>query len=182
MRFLAMAALLLIGVVANGACAQVPQRNILLIIADDYGIDATRFYPRTDRRVTTPPAPATPNLAQLAAGWPAVPQCQGAAQLLADPVDHPDRALRLPHGDRQAGAEGPERDGARLRSRPSSRCPRRFKAFEGRPALAYHLAHIGKWHLSRGINDPRLQGWDHFSGPHPKLAGLDNYYTNRPSC
>ena len=68
MRFLAMAALLLIGVVANGACAQVPQRNILLIIADDYGIDATRFYPKTDRRVTTPPAPATPNLTQLAAG------------------------------------------------------------------------------------------------------------------
>ncbi len=67
MRFLAMAALLLIGVVANGACAQVPQRNILLIIADDYGIDATRFYPKTDRRVTTPPAPATPNLTQLAA-------------------------------------------------------------------------------------------------------------------
>ena len=67
MRFLAMAALLLIGVVANGACAEVPQRNILLIIADDYGIDATRFYPKTDRRVTTPPAPATPNLTQLAA-------------------------------------------------------------------------------------------------------------------
>ena len=51
------------------------------------------------------------------------------------------------------------------------------KAFEGRPEEAYHLALIGKWHLSRGINDPNLQGWDHFSGPHPKLAGLDNYYS-----
>ena len=43
-------------------------RNILLIIADDYGVDATRYYPKTDRRVTAPPAPATPNLAALAAG------------------------------------------------------------------------------------------------------------------
>ena len=32
------------------------------------------------------------------------------------------------------------------------------KAFAGRPALAYHLAHIGKWHLSRGINDPEAPG------------------------
>jgi arylsulfatase A-like enzyme len=41
-------------------------RNILLLIADDYGIDVTRYYPLTDRRTTTPPAPATPNLASLA--------------------------------------------------------------------------------------------------------------------
>ena len=41
-------------------------RNILLLIADDYGIDVTRYYPLTDRRVTDPPAPATPNLASRA--------------------------------------------------------------------------------------------------------------------
>jgi hypothetical protein len=34
----------------------------------------------------------------------------------------------------------------------------------------YYLAHIGKWHLSRGIDDPGLHGWPHFSGPHPNLA------------
>ena len=41
-------------------------RNILLILADDYGIDATPYYPSSDRRTTNPPAPATPNLAALA--------------------------------------------------------------------------------------------------------------------
>src|SRR5262245_6649276 len=49
------------------ACSSVvPPRNILLILADDYGIDVTRYYPTTDRQATTPPAPATPNLAALA--------------------------------------------------------------------------------------------------------------------
>ena len=41
-------------------------RNILLLIADDLGIDAAEFYPLSERRTTTPPAPPMPNLKRLA--------------------------------------------------------------------------------------------------------------------
>src|SRR5262245_54729707 len=50
----------------DAAAAERPTRNILLIIADDLGVDASSFYPLPPRRETTPPAPATPNLAALA--------------------------------------------------------------------------------------------------------------------
>ena len=177
MRFLSVAVLLLIGVIASCAQAQTPDRNILLIIADDYGIDATRFYPKTDRRVTTPPAPATPNLAQLAADGLLFRNAR------AQPSCSPTRSTILTgrYGFRTGiGKPVPKDLSATVPvfAQAEFTLPEAFaKAFEGRPALAYHLAHIGKWHLSRGINDPKLQGWDHFSGPHPKLAGLDNYYS-----
>ena len=182
MRFLGVAVLLLIGVIASYAQAQTPDRNILLIIADDYGIDATRFYPKTDRRVTTPPAPATPNLAELAEDGLLFRNAR------AQPSCSPTRSTILTgrYGFRTGiGKPVPKDLSATVPvfELAEFTLPEAFaKAYEGRPALAYHLAHIGKWHLSRGINDPKLQSWDHFSGPHPKLAGLDNYYTNRPSC
>jgi arylsulfatase A-like enzyme len=60
---LTLALLVLLG--AGGARAQ--GRNILLIVADDFGVDAASFYPLTaGRRTTSPPAPPTPNLARLA--------------------------------------------------------------------------------------------------------------------
>ena len=151
-----------------------PQRNILLIIADDYGIDATRFYPKTDRRVTTPPAPATPNLAAAGGGRPPVPQCLGAAELLADAGHDHDRALRLPHRHRQAGAEGPERARCPCSSPTEFTLPEAFaQAFAARPDEPIDLALIGKWHLSRGIDDPELQAGTTSPGPHPSLAALD---------
>ena len=176
MHFLAMATLLLVGVVANGACAQVPQRNILLIIADDYGIDATRFYPKTDRRVTTPPAPATPNLTELAADGllfrnaRAQPSCSATrATIMTGRYGFRTGIGKVVPTDPSA----PTQVFASSEFTPAEAFKR---AFEARPEAAYHLALIGKWHLSRGIDDPRLQGWDHFSGPHPRLAALENYY------
>jgi arylsulfatase A-like enzyme len=59
----AAAALVLLG---GGALAE-PDRSVLLILADDFGVDAAAFYPTSaDRRATKPPAPPTPNLANLA--------------------------------------------------------------------------------------------------------------------
>ena len=53
-RAIPLALLVLLG--AGEARAQ--GRNILLIIADDLGVDAARFYPLTaGRRTTRPPAP-----------------------------------------------------------------------------------------------------------------------------
>lgn len=50
------------------------------------------------------------------------------------------------------------------------------KAFAARTDLRYALTHIGKWHLSRGIEDPALFGWPYFSGPRPDLAHLPDYF------
>ena len=50
----------------HAAVAETPARNILLIIADDLGVDASSFYPASPRLQTTPPAPPTPNLTALA--------------------------------------------------------------------------------------------------------------------
>ena len=65
MRKIMLLASCIIACIIAGPAAAAP-RNILLILADDYGIDVTRYYPTTDRRTTTPPAPATPKLAALA--------------------------------------------------------------------------------------------------------------------
>ena len=65
MQIILAALLFFAGSVAATPLSAAP-RNILLILADDYGIDVTRYYPTSDRRATTPPAPATPNLAALA--------------------------------------------------------------------------------------------------------------------
>ena len=177
MRFLGALVLLLIWYITSGVDAYAQDRNILMIIADDYGVDATRYYPKTDRRVTTPPAPATPNLAALAAGGVLFRNAR------AQPSCSPTRATIMTgrYGFRTGIGKPVPKD---LDDTVPVFAPSEFtlaeafkKAFEDRPEEAYHLALIGKWHLSRGINDPNLQGWDQFSGPHPKLAGLDNYYS-----
>ena len=148
-------------------------RNVLLVIADDYGIDVTTYYPLADRQQTTPPAPKTPNLAKLA-----------KAGLLfrnawAQPSCSPSRATLLTgrYGFRTSIGEPVPED---LDEPEPILSPDEFtlpKAFQTRPDLKYDLAHIGKWHLSRGIDDPRLFGWPYFSGPHPNLAHLPDYFT-----
>ena len=161
--------------VVGCAHAQVPPRNILLIIADDYGIDATQYYPKTDRRVTTPPAPATPNLVAAGGERAPVPQCLGAAELLADAGHDHDRALRLPHRHRQAGARGSEPPPPVLSVELSSRCPRRSQARRGQPKLstsprrqvAPEPRHQRSATCMAGSTSP---------GPHPSLAHLPDYF------
>jgi arylsulfatase A-like enzyme len=173
MRFLSVEALLLIGAIANGANAQAPQRNILLIIADDYGIDATRYYRLADRRVTTPPAPATPNLAALADNgllfrnaW-AQPSCSPtrATILTGRYAFRTGMGKLVPH---DSTAPAPVLAASEL-TLP--------EAFQADPQLDYYLAHIGKWHLGRGLYNPRTQGWPRFSRPHPDLAYVENFHS-----
>ena len=57
---------LVIAAATLATAAHAAPRNILLLIADDFGIDSAEFYPTTIRRVTTPSAPPMPNLKRLA--------------------------------------------------------------------------------------------------------------------
>jgi arylsulfatase A-like enzyme len=155
---------LLLAVVSTLSGQVQAARNILLIIADDYGIDVTRYYPLTDRRSTTPPAPLTPNLASLAQ--------RGLLfrNVWASPLCSPMRATAISgrYGFRTGDGE------------IASFQPTEFtlpEAFRARPALNYYLAHVGKWHLGGGISNPNVNGWPNFVGPHPSLARPENYYS-----
>ena len=63
MRF---AAWLSIFCLSAGSAAQAAGQNILLLIADDFGVDVASFYPMGPRQQTTPPPPPMPNLQALA--------------------------------------------------------------------------------------------------------------------
>src|SRR5689334_13499574 len=64
MRTICAVLLLLIGCASTTPLSAAP-RNVLLILADDYGIDVTQYYPTSDRQTTKPLAPKTPTLAAL---------------------------------------------------------------------------------------------------------------------
>jgi arylsulfatase A-like enzyme len=147
-------------------------RNILLLIADDYGIDVTRYYPLTDPRVTSPPAPPTPKLASLARNGLLF------RNAWTQPSCSPSRAAMLTgrYGFRTGIGKPVPHD---LTDPAPTFLPDEFtlpEAFQARPDLRYVLVHVGKWHLSRGITDPNLHGWPHFSGPHPELAHVESYF------
>lgn len=170
MRRFCAALLLLAGCFVVSPASAAP-RNILLILADDYGVDVTRYYPTADRRATTPPAPATPNLAALAKGGLLF------RRAWAEPSCSPSRATIFT--GRYAFRTG---IGKPVPADPSLPppvlSPNSFSLPEAFAASGknYYLAHVGKWHLSRGIDDPAVHGWPRFSGPHPELAHLPDYY------
>ena len=93
--------------------------NILLLIADDFGVDLAGFYAVPGRVETTPPPPPTPNLTALARQGVLFPRAW------ASPTLSPTRAgiLTGRYGFRTAPATP---NGATCRSshRTRSRCPR----------------------------------------------------------
>jgi arylsulfatase A-like enzyme len=138
--------------------------NILLLIADDFGIDVAAFYPTWVRVETTPPAPFTPNLAALAArgvrfdaAW-ATPWCS------------PTRAGILT--GRYGFRTGIGSPGLNALPWTETTLPEAFLA-AGR---GYLLAHLGKWHVSDGIQDPNLHGWTHYAGPEPYRGRIGSYF------
>ena len=172
-RVVAIVAMALSLVLAAASLSAAP-RNVLLVIADDYGIDVTTYYPLADRQQTTPPAPKTPNLAKLA-----------KAGLLfrnawAQPSCSPSRATLLTgrYGFRTSIGEPVPRistNPSRSSHRTNSPCRRRFQVRAGPRILIWPIS--GSGIFSRGIDDPRLFGWPYFSGPHPNLAHLPDYFT-----
>lgn len=136
--------------------AQAQQRNVLLIIADDIGIDAHSLY-NTTPGVSLPP---TPNINALKTTGV---QFRNA---YAQPTCSPTRASILTgrqpfrHGVTTAVTAN---DGQLMAGEFT--LPRAFAANAG---LGYSVAHFGKWHLSIGPsmdNDPAsIGGWPHFAG------------------
>ena len=143
-------------------------RNILVLIADDLGVDASSIYPAGTRQETDPPPPPTPNLQKLAdAGilfrnaW-------------ANPLCVPSRAAIFTgrYGFRTGVGSNLARPELQALTAAEVITPEVFLA---RPELGYRLAHIGKWHVSPGANDPNLFGWPYFAGGEPSLPAVPDY-------
>ncbi len=152
---------------AVAASAQAASGNILLLIADDFGIDVAGFYPRGYRLDTTPPAPPTPNLAALAGAGVQF------TRFWAAPLCSPARAEILTgrYGFR-TGIGTAKTSGLPELQLSELILPELFQ----QAAPTYLLAHVGKWHVSSGDLDPNTHGWPHYSGPTPTLGRINNFY------
>jgi arylsulfatase A-like enzyme len=142
--------------------------NVLLLIADDFGVDLARFYPLGPRRQTTPPPPPMPNLEALAR--------QGVVftRVWATPWCSPTRAEiltgRYPF---RTGIGRANSGGLPPLSNDEVTLADIVAKIHG---AAYRRANLGKWHLSSGEDDPADFGWEHYAGGHPDLGKLPSYY------
>lgn len=141
-------------------------KNILLIIADDYGVDSSPLYNSTNNGASLPPTPNIVSLAQSGVLF---------RNAYANPVCSPTRAclltgrysFRTGVEDVVAGA------GSATLSASEFTLP---EAFAANSALGYNLAQFGKWHLANGPNTPNtIGGWTNFAG---SLIGAITSYTN----
>lgn len=140
------------------------KQNILLLIADDYGVDSSTLYNSTNTGAQLPP---TPNIAMLASNGVVF------TRAYANPVCSPTRACLLTgqFGFRTGVGDvidnGPSL-GTNLFSLP--------RMFATNSTLGYNVMQFGKWHLATGPNSPRnVGGWTNFSG---SIPGALPSYTN----
>ncbi len=140
------------------------QRNILLLIADDMGIDSHSLYSSSQ----TADLAATPNIDALKSTG--VQFTQAYAHATCSPTRASILTGRQPyrHGVTTAVTAN---DGQLMAGEFT--LPRAFAAHSD---LGYATAHFGKWHLSLGPNsenDPaNIAGWPHYSGSlHGSLVG-----------
>lgn len=142
----------------------VAKQNILLLIADDYGVDSSSLYNSTNLGAVLPP---TPNIASLASTGVVF------RNACANPLCSPTRAclltgrfgFRTGIGDVIGGTQEPL--AATKFTLP--------KAFTN-AALGYQLAQFGKWHLDNSVNSPlTVGGWTNYAG---SLIGQLTNYSN----
>lgn len=157
------------------ALALVPahaQRNILLLIADDYGIDSAALY-NSSVGAALPP---TPNINALKTGGSGFPGGVLFRNCLAHPTCSPTRATMLTgrHPFRHGVTTAVTQNDGQLQAGEFT-LPR---AFAANPGLGYAIGSFGKWHLTIGANstnDPQnIAGWPHYAGC---LSGAVNSYT-----
>jgi arylsulfatase A-like enzyme len=139
-------------------------RNILVIIADDYGIDSQSLY-NTNASASLPP---TPNLNALAQRGVMFRKAYGQA------VCSPSRCAMLTgrYGFR-SGVTSPAMGGTSELQTNEFTLP---EVLAANPQRGYAAASIGKWHLGGGMTGPNINGgWAHFSGA---LGGAVQSYTS----
>jgi arylsulfatase A-like enzyme len=147
----------------NFAVAANP-KNILLIIADDYGIDSSSLYNTTNTGAKLPP---TPNIVSLARNGVIF------SRAYANPVCSPTRACLLTGQFGFRTGMGDIVDNGSPLPTNAYTLPRMFAT---NSTLNYNVMQFGKWHLAFGPNTPRtIGGWTNFSG---FLAGAVASYTN----
>ena len=132
--------------------AQAAARNVLLLIADDLGVDATEFYPTVAGNGAAgddPAAPPMPNLKRLAQQGVLFSNAWGNA------LCAPARAALFTgrYGFRTGIGSNPTDTNPVKLARSEVILPELFTA---RPGLDYVLGHVGKWHVSPGMADPNL--------------------------
>jgi arylsulfatase A-like enzyme len=139
-------------------------QNILLLIADDYGVDSSSLYNSTNNGAQLPP---TPNLALLASNGVVF------TKAYANPVCSPTRACLLTGQFSFRTGVGDVIDNGTSLGTNLFSLPRMFAT---NSALGYQVAQFGKWHLATGPNSPRnVGGWTNFSG---SIPGALVSYTN----
>lgn len=129
------------------------QQNILLIIADDYGIDSSSLY-NDDAAATLPPTPTITTLASNGVLF---------ANAYASPVCSSTRACIITgrHGFRTGiGAVVGGTTGSPPLAASEFTLPEAFSV-----SSPYELAQFGKWHLAMGPNSPLTRGgWTYYAG------------------
>lgn len=139
--------------------------NVLLIIADDFGTDASSLYNTSPGASLAP----TPNLASLAANGVKF------TNAYACPVCSPTRSCIL------TGRHGFRTGTGNIVSGPSGNALKATEftlpdAFAANNSLGYQLKQFGKWHLGGGNQSPSTNGgWPAFAG---SLAGEISSYTS----
>ena len=142
-------------------------RNVLLIIADDYGVDSSSLY-NTTAGATAP----TPRINALAASGVRFNQAY------ACPVCSPTRACLITgrHGFRTGVGEAVSMTAGNSLSAAEVTLP---EVISLNPALGIQSACFGKWHLNAGAGvasaPNSIGGWTHFSG---STGGALTSYTN----
>ena len=164
---LGLALVLHLAVLALSGPAAAATGNVLLLVADDMGIDVATFYRTSVRAPTTPPPPALPNLQALARRGVVF------SRAWATPWCSPTRAAIITgrYGFR-TGLGRPIDQG----SPPLARAEETLPEVIGRSGRGYVLRHIGKWHLSEGARAPNDAGWPDYVGPDPGLGGMPDYF------
>jgi len=143
--------------------AAAEKKNILLIIADDYGADSSALYNSTSNGAQLPP---TPNIASLVTNGVVF------RNAYAYPVCSPTRSCLLTGQYGFRTGIGTIVDNGPSLASSAFTLPRALT----NAATGYALAQFGKWHLSFGPNTPRtVGGWTNFAG---SLPGAIPNYTN----
>ena len=138
--------------------------NILLIIADDYGVDSSSLY-NTNGSAVLPPTPNIVSLAQQGVRF---------EQAYANPLCSPTRACIITgrYGFRTGVGTAIEGAGSATLSTSEYTLPEALSA----SGTGYAMAQFGKWHLALGANSPaNVGGWPYFAG---STGGALPDYTN----